>query len=102
MKINDTNISGTAVPAKTDAVQSAQQSTRSDGKSKAAGASGDRVVISDLTGNLAAALAAPDGPRAAYVNRIAETVRSGNYQIDSKAISRSLVDEALSRSGGRQ
>jgi flagellar biosynthesis anti-sigma factor FlgM len=102
MTINPNNVPGTAVPTKTDHVQSLQPAAGTDGKAKTGGASGDRVEISSLTGQLSQALGAPDTSRAAYVSRITEAVRSGKYQVDSAAISRNLVDEALSRSGGRQ
>lgn len=63
---------------------------------------GDDVQLSDL-GSRIQALGQVDSPeRAAKVARIAAAVKSGSYQVDTKQVSKSLVDDALRFSSGNK
>ncbi len=99
MKINDNHLHGTAASAQTGGIQPGQ-SGRSDAKSRNGG-QGDRVDISSFAGQISQSLSAADSSRTAHVEAVAAAVRSGTYRVDSQALSRSIVDEALSPSGGR-
>lgn len=59
----------------------------------------DTVELSGITGQVSETLASDASSRADKVNQIAAAVQSGSYQIDSQAISQSLIQHALGGSG---
>ena len=96
MKIYDRSLTGAGTPeaGKTQESQKADRTSsgRADGS---AAAGGDRVELSGALGRLSQALAAFGAGRSANVQELAAQYRSGNYQPDSAATSRSMVSEAL-------
>ncbi len=56
---------------------------------------GDNLQLSGFTARLNGGLEADTSTRAANVNRIASSVNGGKFQIDSAAVSRSIVAEGL-------
>jgi len=55
----------------------------------------DEVELSELTGKLCGRLGAEDPERAARLERLAAEVQSGRYRVDSLAVGKHLLDEAL-------
>jgi flagellar biosynthesis anti-sigma factor FlgM len=97
MKINNQPTPPSAAQAgKTDATQSASGRRGSLGRTSS-GSGADGVELSTLAERISQGLEVAEGSRAAYVSRIAESIRSGQYQVDSLAISRGLIDEATSK-----
>jgi anti-sigma28 factor (negative regulator of flagellin synthesis) len=73
-------------------------STSTTGSRPSSGASSggeDQVQISSLSSSLAA----HGSERAARVSALAAAVQSGSYQVNSKDVSRALVDHALQAGG---
>lgn len=98
MKINNQNpASNTAQTGRADATQSAGSSRRTGQSRGASQASSDGVDLSTLAGRISQGLEAAEDSRAAYVSRIAQSLRDGTYQVDSLAIGRGLIDEAMSK-----
>jgi anti-sigma28 factor (negative regulator of flagellin synthesis) len=57
----------------------------------------DRVQLSSLSHHISAQ--AVDSPeRASRIERLSQLVQSGRYHVDSRAVSRALVDELISTS----
>jgi flagellar biosynthesis anti-sigma factor FlgM len=98
MKINNQPPAPTAAQTgKTDSTQSATAGRRGGQSLGSSGIGADGVELSGLAGRISKGLEAAEGSRAEYVNRIAESLRTGSYQVDSLAISRGLIDEAVSK-----
>jgi flagellar biosynthesis anti-sigma factor FlgM len=100
MRINDQNGGGNAI-TQTNGTSSVSRADR-NGDSKpasAAGSSSDSVQISGLAGQLSKTMQA-GSDRSQRVNELTQAVRSGTYQVDGAAVSRAMVDQALSMSKG--
>ena len=98
MKINNQNPASIAAQTgKTDATQATETNRRTGQNRGSSGATADGVQLSSFAGRISRGLEAAEGSRAEYVNRIAEALRNGTYQTDSLAISRGLVEEAISK-----
>ena len=63
-----------------------------------AGGGADRVDISSLSESFSSATASLDAQRADKIGRLTQLYAQGQYQLDSAAISRSLISSALSAS----
>ncbi len=59
------------------------------------GAESDQAQISDLSGRLLQVLNAESPQRAARLESLSAEYRAGKYQVDAAAVSRRLVDDAL-------
>jgi anti-sigma28 factor (negative regulator of flagellin synthesis) len=96
MRIYEQNLTG-AAGAEAGRTHETQRADHAGGDSRtsAAGHSGDRVEFSQTLDRLSRALAHEGGSRAAKVQALAARYQSGNYQPDSRAVSRSMVSEAL-------
>jgi anti-sigma28 factor (negative regulator of flagellin synthesis) len=96
MKIYDRSLTGagTAEAGKTQESQKTDRTSsgRTDGSG---GAGGDRVELSGALGRISQALASFGASRSARVQELSAQYRSGNYQADSAATSRSMISEAL-------
>ena len=97
MKIHDSNLNGAAGSQGPAGSQQAGQvnSASSTGRGAAARADqrGDRVQLSDLSSALRS-LSAGSPEREARVSHLASLYRSGKYEVDAQAVSRSIVAEA--------
>jgi anti-sigma28 factor (negative regulator of flagellin synthesis) len=62
-------------------------------------ASGDRVEISSLSGQIADASTSSQVAQANRVSKLAAMYQSGRYQVDSMAVSRAIVSQALQAGG---
>jgi anti-sigma28 factor (negative regulator of flagellin synthesis) len=60
----------------------------------------DRVELSGFAGRVSQVLATDAGSRAQRVAQLAAAVRSGAYQVDSAAVSRAIVSQAIGSGGG--
>jgi flagellar biosynthesis anti-sigma factor FlgM len=96
MKIYDRDITGNS-PAEPGRAQETQKAGRGSPHSVTAGnAGGDRVELSSAMARLSRAISAMGDDRASKVHALTQQYQSGNYQPDSLAISRGLIQEALS------
>jgi len=63
------------------------------------GGSADRVELSGFSGRVSQTLQTDASSRAQRVAQLSALVRSGKYQVDSKAVSKAIVDQAISGRG---
>jgi len=99
MRINDHNGQGSAVTPSNGAPSLSRANANANGKAASASGSGsDSVQISGFAGQLSKTLQAGSSNRSQRVSEIAQAVRSGTYQVDGAAVSRAMVDQALSTS----
>jgi len=101
MRINDQNGRGNAL-TQTNGTSSVGRTDRhGDAKpASGAGSGSDSVQISGIAGQLSKTLAAGSSSRSQRVSELAQAVRSGTYQVDGAAVSRAMVDQAISMGKG--
>ncbi len=95
MRIIDNNQTGASLPARTERAGQVQPAG-STGAGRVKGAAGDQVELSGFAGKISASLKADASSHADRVRSIAEAVRSGSYKVDSMAVSKALVSQAIS------
>ena len=99
MRIVDSNNLGNTNSAKTGRTED-PRSIDTAGKSGSAarkGSSGtDSVELSSLTDRISQTMQAAAASRSQRISELTAAVRSGSYQVDGKAISHALVNEAIS------
>jgi anti-sigma28 factor (negative regulator of flagellin synthesis) len=95
MRVTNQNLSGAAA-AGTSNAQDVQKSGNGSASSATAGADGDTVELSSTLGSLTRAMQSFGSSRESMVQSLATQYQSGTYQIDSAAISRGIISEALS------
>ena len=102
MRINNQNGFEGPAPTKSGQVGGVQPSQRPNrGADSAPVAPGsDSVSLSKLVSKVSQSFQADSSSRSLRVSQIAEAVQSGTYQVDSLAVSRSLIDQAISSGGG--
>ena len=99
MKISDRNLTNTS-PTGSDRIEETQKTERQRNASGLLGSpGGDRVEFSAALDQLARAISAYGTDRSSRVQSLAALYRSGGYQPDSAATSRTLVTEALGAAG---
>jgi anti-sigma28 factor (negative regulator of flagellin synthesis) len=96
MKIYDNNLIGTAA-SETHRTQETQKTDRGSSNAirSAGGSGGDHVEFSGSLGRLSRALSGVQTDHAARVQALAAQYQSGTYRVDSAAVSRGIVQEAL-------
>jgi flagellar biosynthesis anti-sigma factor FlgM len=96
MRIIDSNSLGNTASQQTGRTADVQQG-QSSSKNRAAGstASSDTVELSGQSYRIAATLRADSAARAQRVQQLSAAVQSGSYRVDSAAVSRGLVNEAM-------
>lgn len=95
MRITNQNLTGASTTG-TSNTQDVQKSGNTSNSSATGGAGGDTVELSSTLGSLSRAMQSFGTSRDSMVQSIAAQYQSGAYQIDSAAISRSMISEALS------
>jgi anti-sigma28 factor (negative regulator of flagellin synthesis) len=103
MPVIDSNNFGNTAPAQTGytgGTQSVNPSPKGGSRATGSVSGGDSVELSRFTGRIATGLQAALASREQRVRELASAVRSGNYQIDSQAVSRALVEQAIT--GGKR
>lgn len=98
MRIVDANQSGNTTPSQADRTGATRAVGPSGSNSSGSGQvsqSGDSVELSGLSGRVSASLQADSASRAQKVNQVAAAVQSGTYQVDAKAVSKAIVNQAL-------
>lgn len=95
MRVDDRNLAGLGTAPSGQTAET--QRTGSAGRAGAgqAGNDTDRVELSSLAGRLSYFLEAGAQARASRVSQLAEDFQAGRYQVDSAAVSRTMVDDAL-------
>jgi flagellar biosynthesis anti-sigma factor FlgM len=95
MRITNENLTG-ASSAGTSSTQDAQKSGNSSSSSATASSGGDTVDLSSTMGSLSRAMQSFGSSRASLVQSLAAQYQSGTYKVDSAAIGRGMISEALS------
>jgi anti-sigma28 factor (negative regulator of flagellin synthesis) len=96
MRVDDRHLTGTQAAesgrtSNTPAIERAGDSRNSE--SRPAAAAADRVELSGLTGGLGRALQAAASERTARVEKLSRQYALGNYDVDSKALSRAMASQ---------
>jgi flagellar biosynthesis anti-sigma factor FlgM len=101
MRIDDQNGLGNTQSTQTGGASSAGRAGRDSNGSTAStsGSSSDSVQLSGFAGELSKSLQASSG-RTQRLSELTQAVRSGTYQVDAGAISRAMVEQALSTGKG--
>jgi anti-sigma28 factor (negative regulator of flagellin synthesis) len=94
MKVTNQNLTG-ASTAGTSGSQEIQRYSGGSSSSSKTGASGDSVHLSSALGSLSRAIESFGSSRQSMVQSLAAQYRSGSYKVDSAAVSRGMVSEAL-------
>ena len=97
MRIVDTNSSGNPNPIQNGRTGGARPVTNggTNGGSSQVSSSGDSVQLSGFSGKVSQSLQTAAADRAQRVSQIAAAVQSGTYKVDSKAVSKAIVDHAI-------
>jgi flagellar biosynthesis anti-sigma factor FlgM len=98
MRIVDNNNPGPA-PADQTTRTTGTQATGAAAKGSSASASSeapDGLQLSRFAGTLSQVMQSDSATRSQRVAQLAAAVKSGTYQVDSAAVSRSIVDHAIS------
>jgi flagellar biosynthesis anti-sigma factor FlgM len=96
MRIADPNSPGNALPAETSAPQPAAHPPIDPPATGAIGVGSDHAELSSVADRLTGMLQTDSAARAGRVRQLKEAVASGTYEVDAPAVSRALVNEALS------
>lgn len=94
MKINDPGADGLTATKLSQSLGIGGPGTRNGRAGAAANGSEDQVHLSNLA-SVVHSLSSESPERAARIERLAMQVQSGQYSVDSKALSSSLVGAAL-------
>jgi anti-sigma28 factor (negative regulator of flagellin synthesis) len=94
MKVTNQNLSG-ASAAGTSGAQEIQRSGGGSNSSAKAGASGDSVEFSSTLGSLSRAMESYGSSRESTVQSLAAQYQAGAYKVDSAAVSRGMISDAL-------
>ena len=96
MRIYDRDLTGAAEAGRAPEMQRAGRENRSGSAAPGAQASDDRVEFSSRLGRLSEAMSASTAERANRVDALRVLYQEGRYGVDSAAVSRAMVSEALS------
>jgi anti-sigma28 factor (negative regulator of flagellin synthesis) len=102
MKIYDVSTTGTSA-VETGRTQESQRigSESGSGAAKAGQSSRDHVELSSMLNSLSKAIATDGNNRSARVQALTAQYRSGNHEVNSAAVSRAMITDAVSPQGGR-
>ncbi len=98
MRIDNSNpgtpaLGQTAPAAET---QAAGSTTKSTGTSAPSSSAADGLQLSKFAGSLSQIMQSDSANRSQRVAQLAAAVQSGSYKVDPQAVSRALVDHAIS------
>jgi len=94
MKVVDRNLDG-GPPVESGRTQETQRAGPATGASTTRAGGGDQVEFSSTLGSLARAMSTLSANQASKVQALTEQYRSGAYQADSLATSRTMIAHAL-------
>ena len=103
MRIVDSTNLGNTVPAqtgRTGALQSIDQAGRNATTLRKSSSITDSVQLSGFADRLSQSMQAAAASRAQRIGELTAAVRSGTYHVDAKALSHSMVSQAISSGGG--
>ena len=102
MRIDDRNLNGVAglQTGRTPDTHGADRAGSTLGSQISESQGGDRVEISGTAGLVAQALGTGSADRAQRIQQLSADYRSGNYQPNSLATSRAIIQDALERTDG--
>jgi anti-sigma28 factor (negative regulator of flagellin synthesis) len=95
IRIQNDGLTGTAASETNRALDVVQIGSGGNRSGSRTGASTDRVEISSLSGRIADASSASAAAQANRVSQLAALYSSGRYQVDSSALSRAMVSQAI-------
>jgi flagellar biosynthesis anti-sigma factor FlgM len=93
MKVTNQNLTSTSGTGSTQEVQ--KPGSGSSSSRAKSGAGGDTVELSSTLGSLSRAMGSYSSSRDSQVQALAAQYQSGTYKVDSAAIGRGMVSEAL-------
>jgi len=99
IRIQNDGLTGAMAPETSRTQDVVQIGNLSTGLSSRIGSASDNVEISSLSGNIADASSALATAQASRLRQLTQLYQSGRYQVDTSAVSRALVANAL-QSGG--
>ena len=104
MRVDDRNLNGAAglQPGRTSGANGAERTGSNSGSQVSESQSGDRIEISGAAGLVSQALHITSSERAQRIQQLTADYRSGNYQPNSLATSRAIIQDALERKDGAQ
>jgi anti-sigma28 factor (negative regulator of flagellin synthesis) len=102
VRIQTDHLAGTQAAETSRAKDISQVSNSSSAKAGKAGGSADNVEISSLSEGIAAANSAQQAQQTSRVHHLASLFQSGNYHVDSSAVSKAMVSSALGNAGGAE
>jgi hypothetical protein len=102
MRVDDRNLNGVAglQTGRTPDTHGAERAGSTSGSQISESQGGDRVEISGTAGLVAQALGTGSADRAQRIQQLSADYRSGNYQPNSLATSRAIIQDALERTDG--
>jgi len=102
MRIDDRNLNGVAglETGRTPDTHGSERAGSPSGSQISESRAGDRVEISGTAGLVSQALGTGSAEHAQRIQQLAANYRSGNYQPNSRATSRAIVQDALERTDG--
>ena len=94
--VDNNNIGNTALSQTARAAETQPSGSTGKGTAAAASSSSDGIQISQFAGKLSKVLESDSASRSQRVDRLAAAVQSGTYKVDAHAVSRAIVDHAIS------
>lgn len=95
MKINESDALNIAMSQSERLSESPKLTSGSGTLPASLGSAADQIDLGSQAGLLSQAQTAGDGDRAARVEQLKALVQTGQYQVDSAAVSQSIVNAAL-------
>jgi len=96
MRIDERSLSEQVSSAAARSNETQRVQVGGNNASGTAGAAGDQVHLSGLTGRISGALATASKQAAQRVSHLQQQYRAGNYQPDARAVSRAMVGTSRS------
>jgi anti-sigma28 factor (negative regulator of flagellin synthesis) len=100
IRIDSDKLAGAAAPQTSQTEQIRSNGNKSAMASRARSTGGDSVEISSMAEGIADASATQNIQNAERVQRLSAIYAAGRYQVDSLQLSRAMVSNAITSSGG--
>jgi anti-sigma28 factor (negative regulator of flagellin synthesis) len=102
IRIQNDNLAGTQASETSRANEISRAGSSSSARAGKAGGGADHVEISSLSEGISAANSAQQTQQAARVRQLAALYSSGRYHVDSTAVGKAIVANAISQGGGSE
>jgi flagellar biosynthesis anti-sigma factor FlgM len=94
MRVHDSSLNSVTIGSHSSGRTEGTQSGRAGSTNAKGGAGADRVSLSDL-GSVIRSATGENPARTERLSQLSAAYKSGHYQVDSKAVSKGMVDDAL-------